>query len=334
MALDKQTRSPEKMRRVQVESNLEGIDGTRKKISVLLEKDQKARALAFFDIDETLASLSFLAKPSIHKLFPQEKDADELQRVNLLGYKLGTSFREHDRLIEIYEGGHREWIDPEKYRKERYEPNKEDIDGEEGMAHKRAAESVAKYDVVAAQVTEEEYQQHPEKFEEVKIKPMLHLAELYQRLGMPMVLMTANPRQYALAVAKVLDLADMFIDIGTDETMKGGGKEKAMEYLIKVMESKGIKISLDRLIAVGDSIRGDVGSLAKVSGVTSPKGVLILHDQAAVEEIKKQIASDSALQELVSAIDTEAIALNAVPLDSKGKPHLGSAVRREFLTRL
>ncbi|OGG74625.1 hypothetical protein A3A37_01855 [Candidatus Kaiserbacteria bacterium RIFCSPLOWO2_01_FULL_52_36] len=319
--------------RIKIESGLEKMDGTHPELPVALEKDGKAKALAFFDIDETLLSLRSMTKHALSQLYPQEADKDELQRIDLLGNKLGHSYRGHDRLIEIYENGHKKWIDPERYWRERYLPNEKDIDGKDGVAHKRAAENAAKYAEIATKLIEEEYKSHPEKFEEIKLKPIFHLAELYQRLGIPMVLMTANPGKYANAIAKILGLADLFLDLATDEMMIGGGKERAMEHLIKGLESKGVKIARDRLIAVGDSIRGDVGTLRGVKGATGQKGVLVLHNRAALEKIQQQIKDDPSLRDIVENIDVDGIVLNEVPVNERGNPRFGGK-SREFIARL
>lgn len=68
-------------------------------------------AIAFFDIDKTLAHLDVLYRDAIHMLFP-EVDRDELIKNFLAGFKLGNSFREFDRMYQIYVLGKREYSDP------------------------------------------------------------------------------------------------------------------------------------------------------------------------------------------------------------------------------
>jgi phosphoglycolate phosphatase-like HAD superfamily hydrolase len=71
---------------------------------------------------------------------------------------------------------------------------------------------------------------------------------------------TANAKVFVDKLAKYLKLSDIFLDIATDETMAGGGKELAIHHLISKLESKGITIPINHFIFVGDSIRGDIGT--------------------------------------------------------------------------
>ena len=98
------------------------------------------------------------------------------------------------------------------------------------------------------------------EFEKANIAPIFKLAQMYSRLGIPMVGFTANAKVLVDKLAKYLKLSDIFLDIATDETMQGGGKEVAIKYLIDELESKGIPIPKGRMIFVGDSLRGDIGT--------------------------------------------------------------------------
>jgi phosphoglycolate phosphatase-like HAD superfamily hydrolase len=321
---------------VSVKSELEDIDGNKKDIKIELMEDGKPRAMAFFDIDGTLAHLDVIHSKAIAKLFP-EQDPKELEETYYKGFKLGNSFREFDRMRGIYIDGHSEWKNPEVYWKERYLPKAKEIDELGNEAHEISAEILKIYGETAANVADELFKEHPEKFEESNIEPIFHLAKLYQRLNIPMVGFTANAKVFVDKLAKYLKLSDIFIDIATDETMAGGGKENAIHSLIKKMEEKGLQIPKDRLIFVGDSIRGDIGSSILAQNKDkeiSGQGILVLKDKEALIKIKKQISEDSQLKSMTNSINIDALVVEDVPLDEKGEPMLLSRFRKKFLEKL
>ncbi|MEK7060220.1 MAG: HAD family hydrolase [Patescibacteria group bacterium] len=319
-----------------VKSELEDVSGNKKDIKIEIMEDGKPRAMAFFDIDGTLAHLDIIHGKAIAKLF-SDQDPKELEETYYQGFKLGNSFREFDRMRGIYIDGHKEWKDPETYWRERYLPYAKQIDEPGNEAHKISAEILKVYGEIAGNVADEIYKENPEKFEESNIEPIFHLAKIYQRLNIPMVGFTANAKVFVDKLAKYLKLSDLFIDIATDETMSGGGKENAIHYLINEMREKGLQIPKDRLIFVGDSLRGDIGSsiLAKnrdkeISG----QGILVLKDKEALIKIKKQISEDPKLKSMVNSIDINALVVEDVPLDEKGNPMLLSRFREKFLEKL
>jgi len=319
-----------------VKSELTGVDGNKRDIKIEIMEDGKPRAMVFFDIDGTLAHLDVIHGKAIAKLFPDE-NSKELEETYYKGFKLGNSFREFDRMRGIYIDKHPEWKDSEIYWQERYLPNAKAIDEPGNEAHEIAAEILKIYGETAANVADELFKEHPEKFGQSNIGPIFHLAKIYQRLGIPMVGFTANAKIFVDKLAKYLKLSDMFIDIATDEIMAGGGKENAIHFLIKEMEEKGLQVPKDRLIFVGDSIRGDIGSsiLAKNKDKEiSGRGVLVLKDKDALLQIKKQISEDSQLKSMTDSINIDALVVEDVPLDEKGNPMLLSRFRDKFLEKL
>jgi len=321
---------------ISIPSEFESLDGTNKNIKIEIMEDGKPRAMAFFDIDGTLAHLSIIHGRAIAKLF-REQEPTELEETYYKGFRLGNSFREFDRMRGIYIDGHTEWKDPEVYLKERFLSYSKEIDEPGHVDHDIAAGMLKEYGNIAAQMCDELYKKSPEEFEKSNIAPIFKLAQMYARLGIPMVGFTANAKVFVDKLAKYLKLSDIFLDIATDETMVGGGKEIAIQYLINKLEEKGIPVPHDRLIFVGDSLRGDIGTSLvarnknnKISG----QGVLVLKDKEALIEMEKQISADPRLRKIVDSIDVHGFVVGEVPLDEKGNPILLSRFRSKFLRKL
>ena len=317
---------------ISVQSELEDVDGKKKDIRVELMGDGKPRAMAFFDIDGTLAHLSAIHGKAIAKLFP-DQDPKELEETYYKGFKLGNSFREFDRMRGIYIDQHTEWKDSEVYLKEHFILHAKEIDEPGNLAHSIAADILKEYGKNAAQIAEELYKQNPEEFEKTNITPIFKLARMYSRLGIPMVGFTANAKVFVDKLAKYLKLADIFLDIATDETMSGGGKEIAIDYLINELERKGIPVPKDRLIFVGDSLRGDIGTSLNTRG-QNKQGILVLKDKESLVEIEKQINADPSLRHIANSIDVQGFVVDEVPIDEKGNPILLSRFREKFLKKL
>jgi len=319
-----------------VSSELEDLDGNKKNIKIELMEDGKPRAVAFFDIDGTLAHLETIHSKAIAKLFPDEEPV-ELEQTYYKGFKLGNSFREFDRMRGIYIDGHLEWKDPEVYLKDRFTPHAEEIDQLEHSTHNIAAAILEEYGKVAAQICDELYQKSPEEFKKSNIAPIFKLAQMYARLGIPMVGFTANAKIFVEKLAKYLKLSDIFLDIATDETMAGGGKEIAIHYLISKLESKGIPMPEGRMIFVGDSLRGDIGTSLtareKNKGIFG-QGILVLKDKNALIEIEKQINADPKLRDIADNINVNAFVVEDVPLDEEGNLMMLSRFRDQFLRKL
>ena len=336
-------------------SRLEALDGVRHNIEVKLARDDKAVAVALFDIDKTLARLESIHTPAVYAMFPTAEQKlkaalqvggediraarqllvnehgvipkDLLADIYYLGFQLGNSFREWDRMHGIVVEERFDWIDLKVYRQQRI-PYIDEVNND----HARAGEYLQRYGQVAVQILERTQRDHPEELEAAKIKPIFHLAKLYQRLGIPMGGMTANQGDFARAAVKHLGLSEFFIDLATDETMEGGGKELAIQELIRGMESLGIPIPQDRLILVGDSLRGDIGVARKLSGDLKAKaGVLVLADTNELKTLQESLVGDPELAAIVQAIKVEGLVVDKVRTNRAGAPILGSRYRQEFL---
>ena len=323
---------------IRIKSKLESLDGTFKEIPVTTGEDGTPIAVAFFDIDKTLAELKNIHSNAIKTLFKEVmgKEIEEIPTIYFDGFKLGNSFREFDRMNGIFVGKHYDWIDPNIYIKERLNLKMKEIDSEGTEEHKTAQTYIDKYDDIVSKIAEETFKNNPKEFELSKIKPVMALAKFYNALGVPMFGMTANGKKYVATVAKYLGLADLFIDIATDENMIGGGKEIIIPKLIKQLEDKGIKVSKEKLVIVGDSLYGDIGSglRYKEGGKEiSIKGILVLKDMKELEEIKNQITSDSELKNIVKNTDVEAFILDKVKTGKDGIPSLFSH-EKDFLIKL
>jgi phosphoglycolate phosphatase-like HAD superfamily hydrolase len=321
---------------ISVQSELESLDGSKKEIKIELMANGKPRAMAFFDIDGTLAHLDIIHGKAITKLFP-DQEPTELETTYYKGFRLGNSFREFDRMRGIYIDGHTEWKDPEVYLREHFNLHKEEIDEPGHSAHNIAAGILKEYGEIASQICDELYKNTPEEFDKSNIAPIFMLAKMYMRLGIPMVGFTANAKVFVDKLAKYLKLSDIFIDIATDETMVGGGKEVAIHYLLDEMKQKGIIVPEGRMIFVGDSLRGDIGTSLTArennAGIFG-QGILVLKDKNALIEIEKQINTDLKLRHIADNIDVYGFVVDDVPLDEKGNPMLLSRFRDQFLKKL
>lgn len=321
---------------ISVSSELEHKDGDKKDIKIELMENGMPRALVFFDIDGTLAHLGIIHNQAIQKIFPKE-DPKELEETYYRGFRLGNSFREFDRMRGIYIDGKIEWKDPDYYYKNRFLPNRSEIDEPGNLSHDIAADILKEYGAIASKICDELYKTNPEEFTKSNIEPTFLLAEMFSRLGIPMVGFTANAKVLVEKLAKYLNLSDIFLDIATDEIMAGGGKEITIHYLINKLEAKGIKVPKKHLIFVGDSLRGDIGSIliAREKDIDLiGEGILVLKDKHALIEIKKQINEDPKLIELVRSMDVHAFVLEEVPLDENGKPTLLIRYSDKFFEKL
>lgn len=319
-----------------IPSHLKNQAGSYENMKIEVDEEKKPKAVAFFDIDGTLAHLKFIHGKTIQVLYP-EVEAKFLQETFYEGFRLGTSVREFHRMALIFRRGETQYQDPSVYAKEFSDETGYVIDNPNHYDHAEAMEDVLAYSKGAGEAADNIQKENPRLFEEAKIQPIFHLAKLYKRLGLPMVGMTANGRDFTLAAAKYLGLSELFIDIATDEDMKGGGKENAMTFLIEKLEKSGLTIPKEKLIIVGDSPKGDVGSGAKPrmteAGYKS-QGILVLESQEDLAKMQEQIAKDPALQEIVKKVDTSALVIEAVPVNMNGDPILSSRYREQFLTKL
>lgn len=323
---------------LKVNSNLLGLGGSHKEISITITEDGTPRAIAFFDIDKTLAELKNIHGQAIKALFKEvfDQEFSGIEEIYFKGFRLGNSFREFDRMNGIYADGYKEWIDPEIYIKERLDYKKEDIDSEGTDDHKIAKMYLDRYVEIASKIADETFIKNPKEFESSKIMPVMALAKFYKILGIPMFGMTANGKKFVETIAKYLGLADLFIDIATDEDMVGGGKEIIIPKLIKRLEDKGVKVSKEKLVIVGDSLSGDIGSGYRYKDDQNEifiKGILVLKNMDELDQIKKQIAGNNELKKIIQNTDTEAFVVENVKIDGNGVPSLFSS-QLNFLFKL
>lgn len=323
-------------KKILLSSNLKLVNGSINKIEISVVNENMPIAIAFFDIDKTLAHLDILYKEAIYKLFPDE-DKEELIQTFLAGFKLGNSFREFDRMCGIYLDGIKEWIDPEIYINKRLNIFREAIDGIGTDIHNRAALYLEKYGNEASNVAEKLYQTNPEVFQNAKIGPLYVLMETYKINGVMMFGFTANAKIFVEKLSMYLGLANYFIDIATDETMEGGGKEIAIGELLKIVESKGLKVPKEQLVFIGDSIRGDIGSGAifceKNFGYHG-YGIVVLTDEKSLIEVRHLVNTDEYVHNIISKLPTYGLVVDSVPLNINGKPSLLARDMPKFLFKL
>lgn len=323
---------------IKVISELAGIDNTYKEISIEITPDGTPLAVAFFDIDKTLAELKKVHSQAIKKLFKIffDKEFDDIEEVYFRGFRLGNSFREFDRMNGIYNFGYKEWVDENVYIKERLNHKKKEIDSEGNETHDIAKMYLDKYVEIASSIADEMYKNNKEEFELSKIKPVFALAKFYKSMGIPMFGMTANGKKFVDTISKYLGLSDFFIDIATDEDMVGGGKEIIIPKLIKKLEDKGVKVSKEKLVIVGDSLSGDIGSGYRYKDGEKEvfiKGILVLKDVIELKKIRNQIASSPELMKIIKNTDTEAFITDNVKMDINGSPMI-IGDKRNFLVKL
>ena len=328
----------EKNKIIKVPSKLKDLMGLSSEITIKLTDDGSPLAVAFFDIDKTLAELRDIHGAAIKALFKKffNQEFPNIEEVYFKGFRLGNSFREFDRMDGIYNLGYESWIDPEVYIQERLNHKKHEIDAEGSETHKIAKMYLDNYVTIASQIAQDLYLARPAEFELSKIKPVFALAHLYQSLGIPMFGMTANGRKFVETIAKYLNLPELFIDIATDEDMVGGGKEIIIPKLINQLEDLGIKVSKEKLVIVGDSLSGDIGSGYRYKDGGQEifiKGILVLKDMAELEIIRKQISQNPELRKIINETDTEAFIVDHVRIDQGGLPLL-FADKNKYLIKL
>ena len=136
-----------------------------------------------------------------------------------------------------------------------------------------------------------------------------------------MVGMTANPKKFANALCKYAGLGEFFMDCATDTDVPGT-KEYKMQYLIKQLEEMGIKIPYDKLLVIGDSPLGDVGSGSKFQKLEKEKHPEVKTKGIVINGNEEDLTV--AINKLKETTDMEihAMDVNQVPLDKHGNPDL------------
>ena len=150
--------------------------------------------------------------------------------------------------------------------------------------HERANAILQRYGKIAYDIMKKEYDKNPVVFQKELMKPeVMQLLIEKTRLGQVSVFMTANQRDFAMGLVAFSELWKYGLALATDETMAGGGKEIAIRKLIKQVEATtGAKVNKERCTAIGDSIKGDVGS-GVLEGLGS--GIVITETPNEVEAI-------------------------------------------------
>lgn len=263
--------------------------------------------VAFFDIDGTLANLEPVHGQTIHTLFP-DADLDDITQTFIDGFRLGTFRREMDRIIGIYRDGKDTWRDQKYYLTERTENGIILPDQKDHPSSIEAIEYITRFDAAATSVLDTIQKENPSFFEDAKIQPVVALAEKLYREGIPLFIMTANTRNFAHAALQYLGIHHLFIDIGTEEDMIGGGKEIIMETFLQQRESQG-HTGPKKIIIVGDSLRGDIGSgyrLNQMGHAYNIEGILVTNNK---EKTQQVIVQDANLSEIIEHTDTQILAV-------------------------
>lgn len=309
--------------RIPVTSKLAGPNGEHVELKVAISKDKDdgcLREVNFWDLDKTLLRAESIHAATVDKIFPQfaqdEMSRVELHRVYFAGFKLGNSFREWDRMHRIYGEGQDQYKDPKIYEQEFMGDNNPkraliDEPGHPEGFHERANEILQRYGAMAYTLMELEYEKDPKTFQVNFVIPeMIQLIQEKTRLGQVNVFMTANQRDFARGLVAFSGLYQYGLALATDETMAGGGKEIAIEKLLHELGAMGLKVNRIRAAAIGDSIKGDVGSGTK-TGLRS--GILVAEHSGQVEAIKQSAVTDPEISRILGETEVDAISTEEVP---------------------
>ncbi len=324
----------EENKRISIASSLEKSNGENESFSIKLEKDGKPKLVVFEDIDKTLLHLEPTYNEIRKNMWPEAvaKDGiEEVSKVHLDGFRLGTMWRELYRMYGIYTLGKEEWKDSNVYTEEFLSEGKEgeNIDKPGDKYHEFSDELLRKFDDIAAETVEKQAKENPDFFNEAKIESTYKLNSLYKRLGVVVVGMSANPRKFINAICKYTGLSENFIDCATD-TDVSGTKEYKMQWLIDRLEKKGLSVPYDRLLVIGDSPLGDVGSASRFQKLVksehpevSASGIVIIESEndmdVAVEKLKD-----------INDINIHTFDYTKVPKNKDGNPELFSKNRKDF----
>ncbi|MBI4458324.1 hypothetical protein HY633_05155, partial [Candidatus Uhrbacteria bacterium] len=235
-------------------SSLADMRGTKPALCLRVDAEDELLDAAFFDMDRTLLRLDFIYKPTLLGVFPDVADGEALWRLHSDGFKLGTSYREFDRLHGIVRDGRDAWADPDRYLRER-----QAIIDADGPERRRAADYTGVYAAKAFEVARAAHARDPGVFERAHIEPIVHLLRLLRRLGAATFCMTANNEEFARMVLAMSGLAGDFLDLAGDESTAGGGKEVAIRQLVVRAARRGLRVARDGIMLVGDSLVGDLG---------------------------------------------------------------------------
>lgn len=281
--------------------------------------DGNIRRVNCWDLDKTLLLANGPHAETVDLMFPEVEDKELLRETYFAGFKLGNSFREWDRMIKIFSEGQTQYVDPLVYKTEFVdnEGNRKIIDesGHKEGIHERANVMLQHFGKAAAGWMEKKYKEDPEYFQRDKfvIGPLFQLLKAKQFLGEANVFMIANQEDFAKALVKYSGLAEHGLALATDETMVGGGKEVAIPKLIEELKLKyGLETADDRIVVIGDSITGDIGSGHK-AGQNDPakkfEGLLVVNGE---QELRNFVDSaltpdNKELKDILESVDVTLI---------------------------
>ena len=330
------------MERRHVTSPLKGPHGEHAEVMVAIGEDGKLRRVNFWDLDKTLVWAEEIHGPAVEELFSEVEDREELRHVYFAGFRLGNSYREWDRMIKIYHEGQAQHKDPSVYKAEFIDNHQNraliDEPGHQENLHERANDTLQRFGAIAFRVTSERYEHDPEFFQSEKFLngPVYHLLRAKAHMGEVNMFMTANQKDFASALVRYSGLWKYGLGLATDETMAGGAKEIAIIKLIEELKQMGLEAADDRLVVIGDSISGDLGSGLKVSQGDKDKkfaGILIVKDSDELRAFKNRLAKtptdENEANELaqtnaiLKGVDVTAVASDSVRKTKSGRYKLG-----------
>ena len=323
-----------------VQSNLVGSNGERAIIRVAVSPEGELKHTNYWDLDKTVLLSEPIHARAVEQIFPEfakdEMARRELHKVYFDGFALGNSFREWDRMWRIYGEGQTQYKEARLYESEFMGGDNSrqkliDEPGHDERYHERANEILQRYGKIAYGIMKEEYDRNPADFQKNFLKPeMMQLLKAKTRLGQVHVYMTANQRDFAIGLVAFSGLYKYGLALATDETMAGGGKEIAIQKLTGELKSMGLTVNKERATAIGDSIKGDVGSGA-TAGLGS--GVFVTETSASAEKIMEragrqggspdEIRDAAQLKTILEKTSVEAIPTKEVTRSGRGVYRFG-----------
>ena len=312
-----------------VTSQLEGLHGAPAELNVAISKeDGEVKHANFWDLDKTLLFAEPIHFAAVEQIYPEfakdEESRKALHEFYVAGFTLGNSYREWDRMRRICEEGQSQYKDPTVYERDFMDdPETKKLIDEPGRPeqyHEMANTILQRYGKIAYSIMEEKYNDDPEGFEKMFVKPeMIDLLKKKARLGQVNTYMTANQQDFAAGLVKFSGIADYGLLLAPDEKMTGGGKEVAIEWLIVELSKMGLKVNRKRATAIGDSIKGDVGSGAK-TGLGS--GILVTETSEQIAAIRERAHKDTSdgrqIKAVLEGTDVEAIPSHEVTRGERG----------------
>lgn len=312
-----------------VPSQLEGLHGAPAELKIAIsKKDGELKHTNFWDLDKTLLFAEPIHFAAVEQIYPDFAKDEESRKVlhefYVAGFTLGNSYREWDRMRRICEEGQLQYKDPAVYERDFMDDPKTkqliDEPGHPERYHEMANAILQRYGKIAYSIMEEKYNADPEGFQRDFVKPeMVDLLKKKTRLGQVNTYMTANQQDFAAGLVKFSGIADYGLLLAPDEKMTGGGKEVAIEWLIGELSNMGLKVNRRRATAIGDSIKGDVGSGAK-TGLGS--GILVTETSEQIASVRARAKNDTPdgrqIRAVLEGTDVEAIPSHEVPHDDRG----------------